>query len=500
MGINLVSISILPTKWGFYMSSTFKWIAIKAGTLLGRNVPSLFYQLIYREIYREIFDLTKNGKQTIEDSYKLGYVSAQESAERQLAVFRMFPSDPIKVLEYVPLMWQIYFGQPMGDYTTEWDHSDPIRPILTYKIKNDPMTFDMGKDPLRDNLPWDKLWYGENGYGALMSGLLTQVSSFVLKVKGRDERITLINSSNALHGDTHFEFRCQVLPTEDELPDFTFNHISASNSRSNASDSAEIKKNNEIWAKITENIDLDKLDNMMESPEGLLRVPLSNAIEKISKMPSVEFLDHFTNDEEKIIQILGFIGIHLSNEWGQLPETFFKNKSFAKVYAHIFLFMKNNAEKFIPVNIIGEFKGYLSAVFEGMAPETFVTNLQNIPEKKVLDLFFLGVEKALKDLGIDFSTLKPSLYEEFKTHNVKESEKSAYDQGQQEKKDLLIAQLVDQMMIISTAILSIPSQMAMVLIYKVISSSGSLFSSLFKTIRDSGQQIIELSDKLKEFN
>ncbi len=482
------------------MSSTFKWIAIKAGTLLGRNVPSLFYQLIYREIYREMFNLSKDGKRTIEDSYKLGYLSAKESAERQKAVFSLFPSDPLKVLEYVPLMWQIYFGQPMGNYTTEWDHSDPDRPILTYKIESDPMAYGMGDDPRRDNLPWDKLWHKDNGYGAMMAGLLTSVSSFVLKFKGRSERITLINSSNVLHGDSHFEFRCQVFPTEEELPDFAFNHSPTQDFKSQETNSGESKTENAFWTKIADNVDLDKLDEMLETPEGLLRIPLTNAIEKYAKMSSVELLDHFTYDEEKFLQILGFIGVHLTNEWGQIPETFFNNETFAKVYAHIFKFTKENSAKFIPVNIVGDFKAYFCRAFEGMAPEVFVTNLQEIQDTEVLDLIFIGIEKALIDLGIDFTKLKSSLYEEFRTNKPSTLEQSAYDQAQQEKKEVIVAKLVDQMMIISTAILSIPSQMVIVLFYKVVSSSGNLVSSLFKTIRDSGQQIIELSDKLKEFN
>ena len=155
------------------MSGTFKWLALKAGTTLGRSVSSLFYQLIYREIYREINRLTLDATKTVSDAYKLGYLAAEESAERQKAVFRFFPSNPEKVLEFVPLLWNIYFGQPMQEYTTEWDRSDPTRPILRYKILLDPMTFDMGKDVMRDNLPWVKLWNGENAYGSMMAGLLT---------------------------------------------------------------------------------------------------------------------------------------------------------------------------------------------------------------------------------------------------------------------------------------------------------------------------------------
>ena len=206
------------------MKGTFKWLTLRAGTLLSRNVSSLFYQLYYREIYREIHNLTQDGAQTVKDAYKLGYLSANESADRQKAIFRLFPSEPLKALEYVPFLWEIYFGSPMQDYTTEWDHSDPERPILKYKIKFDPMSFDIGDDEMRDNLPWEKFDQIGNKYGSFMAGLLTQCTSYVLKLRDKEYRIILKNTRNTLQGDDYFEFHCQVVK-KSEIPDYSFDHL-----------------------------------------------------------------------------------------------------------------------------------------------------------------------------------------------------------------------------------------------------------------------------------
>ena len=252
------------------MSGTFKWLALKAGTALGRSVSSLFYQLIYREIYREINHLTLDATKTVSDAYILGYLAAEESAERQKGVFRLFPSKPEKILEFVPLMWHIYFGSEMAEYTTEWDRSDPHRPILRYKILIDPMTFDMGKDVMRDNLPWMKLCNGEEAYGSMMAGLLTQCSSYVLALRKSDQRITLKNTRISLRGDDYFEFECQIV-AKDELAYFQLGDLPVS-ARSDPEPSLDDDSPmNKLWMKITENIDIDLLDKMLDDPTAFLR-------------------------------------------------------------------------------------------------------------------------------------------------------------------------------------------------------------------------------------
>jgi len=487
------------------MSGTFKWLALKAGTALGRSVSSLFYQLIYREIYREINRLTLDATKTVSDAYILGFLAAEESAERQKGVFRLFPSNPEKILEFVPLMWNIYFGQPMAEYTIEWDRSDPIRPILRYKILVDPMTFDIGKDVVRDNLPWEKLWNGENAYGSMMAGLLTQCSSYVLALRKSDQRIKLKNTRISLRGDDYFEFECQIIP-KDELPYFQLGDLPVSvrpdSSESSPDDDSPMNK---LWMKITENIDIDLLDKMLDDPTAFLREVLGRGIEKGLKMPALDFLDHFLNDEEKFIQVFGFLEVHIFNEWGQIPEKFFENETFAKICAHQFRLMRKNAAKFIPLTLIQETLDYSGDVLEGLASEAFISNLQGISPEKAVELFFLGMEKALTDLGIDFSALKPTLYADLQKEPENEpgSDESLdkdYYALRKEKRQTLTAQLIDHALLLSSVILSFPGQLLLVLTHKVLSGSNELIRSFFTTIRDEGKTLFELSEQLKEFS
>ena len=133
------------------MSSTFKWLVFKAASAVARNTSSLFYQLIYREIYREILLLTDDYRKTMEIAYFIGYKAAKESALRQIPVFRLFPSDAVKLLDYFPLIWQINFGVSLTEYTREWDHTDPNKPVHYYIIKDNPLIYEMGSESLMEN-------------------------------------------------------------------------------------------------------------------------------------------------------------------------------------------------------------------------------------------------------------------------------------------------------------------------------------------------------------
>ncbi|MHA1611924.1 MAG: hypothetical protein ACTSVZ_04990 [Promethearchaeota archaeon] len=484
------------------MGNTFKWLALKAGTLLGRKVPSLFYQLIYREIYQQLLDITQDPKMTVDLSYKLGYVSAEESAQRQTPVFRMFPSDPIKVLEYIPLMWQIYFGSPMQEYTTEWDRTDPDRPILNYKIKIDPMSFDVGQDAQRDNLPFKKLWYKENGYGAMMAGLLTQCSSFVLSLKGKDVRIVLKNTKITLRGDDLFEFRCQILPSE-EFPDFEL--IEGFDSEHYFAQFQDQKSDfesraDDLWAKITNVVDIDQLDEMLEDSAGLFRVALKSMVTKYAKMDLFDLMDHFTHDEDKFLQVLGFVGILVLNEKGQYLDKLFETDQVRRVYGHIFRFVKQNATKFVPVSVIRDFQEFFGEVLVGIAPESFISRFKEFSVEDILLNINLGAERALTDLGIPFSELKTNIYEEISLYAKTEDDLSSSIPLDQvlAKREKLYGELNHHIMLISMTVLSIPAQIIIMLLYKAIAGSTELLTGLFKTIRESGQKIVDILDALKE--
>ena len=490
------------------MSSTFKWLVFKAASAVARNTSSLFYQLIYREIYREILLLTDDYHKTMEIAYFIGYKAAKESALRQIPVFRLFPSDAIKILDYFPLIWQINFGVSLTEYTREWDYSDPNKPVHYYIIKDNPLIYEMGtessRDPDRDNLIWSELTDGTNNYGAIMVGLLTSVLSFILKIKNSDKRIIITNPESIIQGGKSYTLKFEIIPKEefpfpeeeDKTSDNLFENIDL------GIEMGEKDKKVDFWKQITDYITIEQLDDIFNNDTGLMRTILSKGIEKATHMPALDFMDHFTNDEEKVIQIIGFIGVHLANEYGQFLDKLMEKENTSKIIGHMFLFIKENIENFVPVSIIGDFKNYFAEVFEEMAPVVFVENLRSIPSEDVVNLILQGMQKALVDIGVDFSTLKESIMEEFKKteEETNGQDLSEFDSEKEEKdkKNKLTEQFLKEFMIVSSALITLPSQIAIVVLYNTISGSSEIISNLFNNLKDNFQNLIELMEELKE--
>jgi hypothetical protein len=490
------------------MSSGFKWLVFKAASAVARNTSSLFYQLIYREIYREILLLTDDYRKTMEIAYFIGYKAAKESALRQIPVFRLFPSNAVKLLDYFPLIWQINFGVSLNEYTREWDYSDPNKPVHYYIIKDNPLIYEMGpespRDPDRDNLIWSELTNGTNNYGAIMVGLLTSVMSFILQTKDSDKRILMTNPESIIQGGKSYTLKFEIIPKEDfpfpeeeeQSSDELFDNIDL------GIEMGEKDKKTDFWKKITDYITIEQLDDIFSSDTGLLRTIISKGIEKATHMPALDFMDHFTNDEEKVIQIIGFIGIHFANEYGQFLDKLMEKENTAKVIGHLFLFIKENIEKFVPVTTIGEIKNYFAEVFEEMAPVVFVDNLRSIPSDDVVHLILQGMQKALIDIGVDFSALKESLVEEFKKTEEEKNDQDLDElkpkKERNEKKDQMMEQLLKEFMIVSGSLITFPSQIAIVVLYNTISGSSEIISNLFNNLKESIEKIVDLVEELKD--
>ena len=115
------------------------------------------------------------------------------------------------------------------------------------------------------------------------------------------------------------------------------------------------------------------------------------------------------------------------------------------------------------------------------------------------------MQKAVSDIGVDFSILKESFVEEFKKT---EEENNAQDLDEfkpkkeikvkDEKKDQMMEQLLKEFMIVSGSLITFPSQIAIVVLYNTISGSSEIISNLFNNLKDSIQKIVDLVEELKE--
>jgi hypothetical protein len=360
------------------------------------------------------------------------------------------------------------------------------------------------RDPDRDNLIWSELTNGTNNYGAIMVGLLTSVMSFILQTKDSDKRILMTNPESIIQGGKSYTLKFEIIPKEDfpfpeeeeQSSDELFDNIDL------GIEMGEKDKKTDFWKKITDYITIEQLDDIFSSDTGLLRTIISKGIEKATHMPALDFMDHFTNDEEKVIQIIGFIGIHFANEYGQFLDKLMEKENTAKVIGHLFLFIKENIEKFVPVTTIGEIKNYFAEVFEEMAPVVFVDNLRSIPSDDVVHLILQGMQKALIDIGVDFSALKESLVEEFKKTEEEKNDQDLDElkpkKERNEKKDQMMEQLLKEFMIVSGSLITFPSQIAIVVLYNTISGSSEIISNLFNNLKESIEKIVDLVEELKD--
>jgi hypothetical protein len=499
----------------------FKWAVLKAASAIASSTSSLFYVLLYREIYRQTYDLTQDSAETVKETFALGFKGAGESAERQRFVFRLFPDKPEKIVEYMPLLYQLVFGIPMDDYTQQWDRSDAQRPILRYKLKSNPLTWELGKDPALDNLPWANFWDGTKGYASIMAGMLTVLASYVLKIKGSDKAILVTEEQELLRGDPYFELTCQII-FSNELP-LNFNESIAivgteigsqqeatseqkssdetdkttESSSSSPNENSQDQKLNNFFDQLSKVITIDKLEDVFGKPTGLMEVLFKSLIQNVIHMEPQEFLDHFTNYEKDFVRIFGFLSIHLLNELGQLPQQLFKNDQLMRVYGHIFLLVRKNANRFIPIQIVEDLRKMFETVLESLAPASFLENFKSISSEDLLNLYFEGSQKALHDLGITFESLKTDLYEEFKSVPSAEAIEQGKDQGILDKQehDKQLFEVGQEAFMIAVAILSFPAQFTALLLMNTTEGFSEILSSLFNMINESGQKIGNLLQK-----
>lgn len=512
----------------------FKKIVLSAASAVATSTSSLFFTLLYREMFREVYEATEDPVITVKEMFHLGYLGAEESAERQKVVFRLFPEKPEKILEYMPLLWQLVLGLPMEDYNEEWDRSDAERPILSFRSKTCPLEYELGKDKKLDNLPWKKLWDGQNGYGygAIITGMLTQAASFILKIKNVNKAILVTQSQEPLRNDPFFTLKCQIIPVK-ELPKFTpfgmelkneitldkgkskdipTNHEIPKESSDNSTTSKKTIPSSEpeppedelheqsFMDRITNKFTIDKLEDLFGRPTGAIEVTIKSFIEKSLHMNATEAIDHFTNFEPDLIRVFGFLSVHLLNELGRIPAKIFENVQLAKIYGHIFILVKKNVHSYIPQNVVETLKKFFIEIFESMAPPQFITNFKKINDQSILDFYMEGSQKAIQDLGVPFKDLKASLYDELQKPNDSNLNNIPSIDIPQSDRNKVIYDIVQESFLVMVALLSIPGQLALSLGVSTASATSEIFSTIFKTINERSKNIIDLMEKIKNTN
>lgn len=115
-----------------------------------------------------------------------------------------------------------------------------------------------------------------------------------------------------------------------------------------------------------------------------------------------------------MIRIIGFLSVHLLNEYGGLIEKTLENDTFAKIAGYIFKQFREFALLFVPIDVINDYHQLLVSFLDGLAPVEMVDNVKQFSGKDDINFLFEGAQMALENLGIDFSELKDNVWEELR--------------------------------------------------------------------------------------
>ncbi|KKN16832.1 hypothetical protein LCGC14_0971850, partial [marine sediment metagenome] len=218
-------------------------------------------------------------------------------------------------------------------------------------------------------------------------------------------------------------------------------------------------------------------------------------------MEPKNFFDYFRNYEEDMIRIIGYLGIHLLNEYGGFLEKSLKNEWFAKIFGYLFKQVKEMVSLFIPLDVIRDYNELLVNFLEGLAPIEMVDNIKQFTGKDTINFLFEGAQMALENLGIEFTELKKNVWEELKKERedgLISSDSSPADKTREKIPQII--NIIQEMMMIITDILTLPIRVLIseshyglkTAINSVVSEEEGLYGSIkarFDNIFDQIQEI-----------
>lgn len=391
----------------------FQWLMKKILGAFGRNTNSLFYQLLYREILKEINEITKNEEESITILREICKRAAYESCERHSSIFKFMPGNPKKVLTYFEILFSIVLGMNMGDYDFEEIPKEGAKyNDYVLNITFSPICAGYGDDA-EDTFDFSKLSKEVEGCSAGLCGMLETVANFILKVKKNDFRIGITETKCLMKGDEYLQIYCKVYDYR-EWKEFLDSKPQIKYFEEILEEEIQEEAKLDLVDKLQEVFSLDKLDDLLDEPLESIKEKIAEVIRDKLNMEPDHFFDYFKNYEDDMIRIIGFLAVHLMNEYGGLVEKSLSSDFTAKIIGYIFKHLKEMILLFIPLDVIRDYNKLLVSFLEGLAPVEMVDNVRQITGKDTINYIFEGSEMALENLGIEFSELKENVWEELK--------------------------------------------------------------------------------------
>lgn len=482
----------------------FKWLMKKVTKAFGRNTSSLFYSLLYREILKEINNITKNEKDSLIILREIGKKASYESCERHTSIFKFMPGSPDKVLDYFEILWVVVFGKELDDFSyEEIPRNDSKYNDYLLRIKNCPICAGYGTS-LEDTFDMKALGEDTEGMACGLCGMLQSVANYILKVKKNNYRINILEEKCMAKGDKYLQLTCKIYDIKEWKEYMTEKRDKKLSSRvyfDEEEEDFEQESKMDFVDELQNALSLDKLDELLDEPLEVIKNRVKLLIEEKLKMDPEHFFDYFKNYEDDMIRIIGFLGIHLLNEYGGLVEKALKNDLFAKIAGYLFKQLREMILLFVPIDVINDYHRLLINFLEGLAPQEMVEHVKDFSGKDDIRFLFEGAQIALENLGIDFSELKENIWEELQKQ--REDELISADQTTVEKtKESFpkIINIIQEILMLVNEIMTLPIRVIIseshygtkTAINSIVSEEEGLFGSIkdrFDTIFDQVQEL-----------
>jgi hypothetical protein len=485
-----------------------QWLLKKVTKVFGRNTTSLFYVLLYRELLKEINDITKDEEDSLIVLREIGKKAATESCERHTTVFKWMPGSPRKIIEYFELLWVVVFGKELkeGDLTYEElpkegsKYNDYI-----VKIKSCPLCAGYGVDA-EDTFNFQKnVSKDSEGLACGLTGMLESVANFILKTKRSDYRINIVERKCLAKGEDYLQFMCKIYDSQEwkKLSSIRIQDKIKSGIKFEESIEEDVVQETklDIIDKLQEVLSLDKIEELLDEPLDGIKNKVAEIIEDKLNMEPEHFFDYFRNYEDDLLRIIGYLAVHLLNEYGGFIEKTLKNSTFAKIAGYLFKQLKEFVLLFIPIDVINDYHQLLISFLDGLAPTEMVENVKKFSGKDDINYLFEGAQMALENLGIDFTELKDNVSEEIRKE--RENGLIPSDQSMMEKTEENIPKIIkimQEILMLLSDILTLPIRVLIseghyglkTAINSVVSEEEGLFGSIkdrIDTIFDYAQEI-----------
>ena len=484
----------------------FQWLMKKITKVFGHSTNALFYTLLYREILKEINEITKKEEDSIAILKEIGKRSGYESCERHSSIFKFMPGSPKKILEYFEILWVVVFGTELDDYSyEEISKEDSKYNDYVMKISQCPICAGYGQD-LEDTFDFSKIENeNTNGLACGLCGMLESVANFILKVKRNDYRIQITEQNCMARGGDSLQFICKIYDYKEwkELMESKDQEKKIINAYFGEALEEEIVQETklDIIDKLQDVISIDKLEEYLDEPLETIKGRVSDIIRDKLNMEPDHFFDYFRNYEDDMIRIIGYLGVHLLNEYGGILERSLKNEWFAKVFGYMFKQVKEMVLLFIPLDVIRDYNELLVNFLEGLAPEEMVDNIKKFTGRDTINLLFEGAQMALEHLGIAFTELKENVWEELnkeREDGLVSSDSTTADKTRQRVPHII--NILQEMLMIITDILTLPIRVLIseshyglkTAINSVISEEEGLYGSIRERFDNIFDQIEEI--------